>query len=162
IRVHISHIKVSGRLSWGKAADVIALIRRTRKEGIPVTADQYPYHASSTSLAATVIPARFREGSAKDMIKRLDDPEIGPKMTKAIADRLAGDESAKALRVASFAAKKEWQGKDLLAIAELEKKTPLDIVVEITRKGGAAIVNFSMDEAEVRLFMKESYVATAS
>ncbi|MBI3412327.1 MAG: D-aminoacylase [Planctomycetes bacterium] len=162
IRVHISHIKVSGRRSWGKGPDVIALVRRARKEGVPVTADQYPYHASSTSLAATVIPARFREGSAKDMIARLDDAEMGPKMTKAIADRLSSEESAKAIKVASFAAKKEWQGKDLFAIAELEKRTPLDIALEITRKGGAGVVNFSMDEAEVRLFMKEPYVATAS
>ena len=64
MRVHISHIKVSGRRVWGKAPDVIAMIRRARKDGIEVTADQYPYTASSTSLAATVIPAKYREGSA--------------------------------------------------------------------------------------------------
>ena len=84
IRIHISHIKVSGRSAWGKAGDVIALIRRARKDGIDVTADQYPYIASSTSLSATVIPARYREGADKDMIQRLDDAEIGPKMKQEI------------------------------------------------------------------------------
>src|SRR5581483_12101241 len=69
LRVHISHIKVSGLRAWGKAPDVIALIRRARKDGVLVTADQYPYIASSTSLAAMVIPTKYREGSAKDLIK---------------------------------------------------------------------------------------------
>ena len=63
LRVHISHIKVSGRNAWGKAPDVIAMIRRARKDGLEITADQYPYTASSTSLTATVIPAKYREGS---------------------------------------------------------------------------------------------------
>ncbi len=162
LRVHISHIKVSGRRAWGKAGDVIALIRRARKDGVPVTADQYPYHASSTSLTATLIPAKYREGSVKDMIRRLDDADIGPKMIKAIADHLDGREGGKALRIASFPPKKEWQGKNLVAIADKEKKSVLDIALDITRQGGAQIVNFSMNEEEVRLFMKEDYVATAS
>src|SRR5204862_2993437 len=40
--------------------------------------------------------------------------------------------------------------------------SPLEIVLDITRNGGAQIVNFGMDDADVRLFMKEPYVATAS
>ena len=88
IRVHISHIKVSGRTARGRAGDVIAALRRARKDGIDVTADQYPYIASSTSLSATVIPAKYREGSNLDLIKRFDDPEVGPKMKKAIDARL--------------------------------------------------------------------------
>jgi N-acyl-D-amino-acid deacylase len=162
IRVHISHIKVSGRRAWGKAPDVIALIRRARKDGLEVTADQYPYTASSTSLGATVIPAKYREGSAKDMIGRLDDPDLGPKMKKAIADSIENHQGGRSIRIASYAAKRAWQGKDLATIAELEKKSPLDIALEITRNGGAQIVSFSMKDEEMRLFMKEPYVATAS
>jgi N-acyl-D-amino-acid deacylase len=162
IRVHISHIKVSGRRAWGKAPDVIALIRRARKDGLEVTADQYPYTASSTSLSATLIPAKYREGSNKDMLERLDDPELGPKMKKAIGDALESRQGGQSIRIASYSAKTAWQGKDLVAIAEMEKKTPLDIALEITRNGGAQIVNFGMQDEEVRLFMKEPYVATAS
>ncbi|MSQ94528.1 MAG: D-aminoacylase [Gemmataceae bacterium] len=162
LRVHISHIKVSGRTAWGKAPDVIALIRRARQDGIEVTADQYPYIASSTSLSATVIPARFREGTAKDLIQRLDDPEVGPKMKKAIGQRLEEHLGGKTIKIARYAKNASWQGKDLAAIAKMESKTPLDIVLEITRNGGAQIVNFGMNDEEMRLFMKEPYVATAS
>jgi len=162
LRVHISHIKVSGRRAWGKAPEMVALIRRSRSKGVKVTADQYPYIASSTSLAAMVIPAKYREGSAKDLVARLDDPDIGPRMKKAMTDLIDGRQGGKTLRIAGYAPNKAWQGKDLATIADLEKKPILDIVVEIQRKGGASVVSFGMQEEEVRLFMKEDWVATAS
>ncbi|MFO0966642.1 MAG: D-aminoacylase [Gemmataceae bacterium] len=162
IRVHISHIKVSGRLAWGKAPDVIALVRRARKDGLEVTADQYPYPASSTSLAAMVIPAKYREGTNADFFKRLDDPKLGPKMRAAIAATIEGRAGAKTLKIASYAPRRDWQGKDLETIATAEKKDLVDVVLEIQKKGGAGVVSFGMNEEEVRLFMKEPYVATAS
>jgi N-acyl-D-aspartate/D-glutamate deacylase len=162
IRIHISHIKVSGRSVWGKAPDVIGIIRRARKDGIEVTADQYPYSASSTSLAATLIPAKYREGSAKDLIKRLDDKEVGPKMKKAIEQQIKAHVDGKSVKIARYAKNPKWQGKDLFAIAELEDKTVLDIVLDITRNGGAQIVHFGMNDDDVRLFMMEPWVATAS
>jgi len=160
--VHISHIKVTGRRNWGKAPDVIALLRKARSDGIQVTADQYPYIASSTSLAAMVIPAKYREGSNKDLLQRLDDPEIGPKMKKAIEATIDGRAGGKSLKIASYAPRTDWQGKDLDTIATKEKKSLLDIVLEIQRGGGAQVVSFGMREEDVRLFMKEPYVATAS
>jgi N-acyl-D-amino-acid deacylase len=162
IRVHISHIKVSGRNAWGKAPDVIAVLRRARKDGIEVTADQYPYTASSTSLSATLIPAKYREGSAKDLIERFDDAEIGPKLKKAIEQVIKGHLGGKSIKIARYAKNTAWQGKDLATIATMEKKSPLDIVLEIQRNGGAQVVNFGMNEEDIRLFMKETYVATAS
>ncbi len=160
--VHISHMKASGRKAWGKSAEQIALVEQARKAGQVVTADQYPYIASSTSLAATVIPARYREGSRADFQARLQDPELGPKVRKAIESALESRDGSKAVRIASYSAKPAWRGKDLAAIAKLEDKTPLEIVLEIERNGGAGIVNFGMSEEDVRLIMKQPWVATAS
>src|SRR5262249_50357717 len=81
---HVSHLKACSSRAWGKAADAVALIAAARAKGQTVTADQYPYTASSTSLAADVIPAIYREGSAKDFHDRLADPEQGPKVRQAI------------------------------------------------------------------------------
>jgi N-acyl-D-aspartate/D-glutamate deacylase len=160
--VHISHLKASGRRAWGKSAEEIALIEKARKAGQAVTADQYPYTASSTSLSATVIPPRFREGSARDFLARLDDPEQGKLIRRAIEDSLDGREGGKALRIARYSSKPAWQGKDIQAIADAEKKSPVEIAVEIERNGGAQIVNFGMSEEDVRLIMKQPWVATAS
>jgi N-acyl-D-amino-acid deacylase len=160
--VHISHMKASGPKVWGKAGDQIALVEKARKAGQVVTADQYPYVASSTSLAAMVVPAQYREGERKDFLDRLEDPEKGPVIRKAIDEKIDGREGAKRLRVARYASKPDWQGKDIDAIASAEKRTPLDIVLEIERNGGAQMVNFGMSEEDVRLIMKQSFVATAS
>jgi N-acyl-D-amino-acid deacylase len=160
--VHISHIKANGRRMWGKAADAIALIEQARSKGQVVTADQYPYVASSTSLAAMVVPPRFREGSREEYQARLADKEQGELIRSAIEHELAERKNGQSLVVARYARKPAWQGKDLLTIAQSVNKTPLEVVLEIERSGGAQMVSFGMSEEDVRLFMKQPWVATAS
>lgn len=161
-RVHISHIKASGREAWGLSAQAVRLIEAQRREGLLVTADQYPYTASSTSLRATVVPPRYREGTSQDFLKRLDDPQIGPQLRRDIAQLLGGWEGARRLQIAHFAARPQWNGRTIAAIAEAEKREPLDIVLEIERQGGAQVVHFSMNEEDVRVYMQQPWVATAS
>src|SRR5690606_12864748 len=60
--VHVSHFKASGVPAWGSLRAAAALIEQARGEGQTVTADQYPYVASSTSLEAMLIPAGDRSG----------------------------------------------------------------------------------------------------
>jgi len=160
--VHISHIKVSGRSVWGKSGDVLALLMQARKNGIKVTADQYPYIASSTSLTATVVPSRFREGERAELVKRFDDPELGVLLRKAIADSLESMSGGADLRIAYYAPKPRYAGKNIAELAKITGKSPVDIVVEIEKNGGAQIVHFGMSEEDMRLFMKQDFVATAS
>lgn len=160
--VHISHIKCSGRAAWGKSGDAINLIRRARELGLRVTADQYPYIASSTSLAATLIPPIYREGTRKEMLQRLDDPEHGPRMRKAIEASIERHQNGESVRIAHYSKRPEWNGKSLAQIAREQKRPVLDIVLEIERNGGASVVNFGMNEEDVRLYMRQEWVATAS
>src|SRR5437879_2017570 len=51
IPVEIWHLKISGRLNWGRMPAVLARIDSARAAGLDVTADQYPYTAAATSLA---------------------------------------------------------------------------------------------------------------
>ena len=64
--------------------------------------------------------------------------------------------------IARYRPNPKWQGKSLAAIAEAEKKSPADVVIEIEKAGGASVVNFGMSEEDVRLYMKQTWVATAS
>jgi len=161
-RVHISHIKASGKSTWGKSADAVALIETARAKGQLVTADQYPYIASSTSLRATVIPTRFREGTNKEFIARLDDPTTGKQIRDAVAKALDGRDGGKRIQIARYSPNPKWQGKTIDAIANAEKKEAVEVIIEIERNGGAQIVNFGMNEEDVRLYMKRPWVATAS
>src|SRR5207245_11404467 len=117
----------SGRRAWGKAADEIALVEAARRKGQAVTADQYPYTASSTSLRATLVPARFREGTEKEFLARLDDPEQNARLRQAIETNLEGRQGGKSLRIARYTPKPAWQGKDLETIAAQEHKPQVDV-----------------------------------
>jgi N-acyl-D-aspartate/D-glutamate deacylase len=160
--VHISHFKSSGQEAWGLVRRAAENIEKARSEGQVVTADQYPYIASSTSLEATLIPTWARSGGQKELVQRLDDPEQSERIRKAIADSLSKKNDGEAVRIARYAPRQDWVGKSLAAIAQGEGREPLEIALEITRKGGAQIVNFSMSEDDVRHIMRIAWVATAS
>ena len=126
------------------------------------TADQYPYIASSTSLAATLIPTRYRDGTDKEYRERLDDAEKGPQIRKAVESALGGRDRGKNIVIARYRRNTKWQDKSLKEIAGGEKKSPADVVIEIEKAGGASVVNFGMSEEDVKVYMKETWVATAS
>lgn len=162
VPVHISHLKSSGRRQWGGAGAVISRLQQVRSQGQSVTVDQYPYIASSTSLQATVIPSRFREGTQADLVARFKDPKVAVAMQNAIKQRLKESDDGRDIRIARYAPKPRWQGKSLAAIATQERRELLDIIYEIESQGGAQIVHFSMSEEDMRLILKHDFVATAS
>jgi N-acyl-D-aspartate/D-glutamate deacylase len=158
--VHIAHFKVSGPKNWNMAAHAIRLLREARQQGQIVTADQYPYIASSTSLAAMIVPAKYR--SREKLTAALDDPQLGPQVRAAIQQGLDERQGGRSLVIASYAKNRSWQGKDLASLAGLQKQTPLDLVLDIQRNGGASMLHFGMSEETVRLMMQQPFVATAS
>ena len=60
--VLISHHKTSGRANWGRSAQTLELIERSRAAGQKVYLDQYPYTASSTSLSTILPPEALESG----------------------------------------------------------------------------------------------------
>lgn len=157
--VHVSHFKASGRPNWGTLRLAIDVIEKARANGQQVTADQYPYTASSTSLQATLLPAWAREGGARRLRQRLDDPEIAARIRDEVAKKL---KTATRIQIATYAPARHWIGKSIEEIAAAENKELADLVLEIERAGGASIVNFGMNEEDLRLAMPLPWVATAS
>jgi len=162
VPVHVSHLKVKGTPNWGTLRLAIELIKKARNEGQRVTADQYPYIAASTSLAATIFPPWSMSGGVDQLVKRLDEQEVGVKVRAAVGKSLSIKEDGKQIVIAQYSPRPDWVGKHLREIAKSEQKTPLQIAEEIMRNGGAQIVNFAMNEEEVRNAMTNPWVATAS
>lgn len=160
--VHISHFKSTGRDAWGLVRQAAEMIETARRHGQTVTADQYPYIASSTSLDATLLPTWALAGGPDRLRERLDDPDAGPRIRSAVADALERGDGGHRIRLARYARQPEWAGKSLVEIADIQQTTPLEIALEITRNGGAAVVNFGMNEDDVRFVMTLPWVATAS
>jgi predicted amidohydrolase YtcJ len=157
---HISHLKASGRANWGRIAEACARIERARAEGLAVTADQYPYIASSTSLSAMVIPDWAVVSPSFAAVA--DDPEQGPRLRHEIAAALERRDAGAAVRIARLAARPQWVGRNLVQIADTEQLDPVEVVIAIQKLGGAQAIAFGMSEDDVREAMKRPYVATAS
>lgn len=162
VPVHISHFKSSGRDAWGLVREAARMIAQERASGRTVTADQYPYIASSTSLGATLLPSSARAGGNSKLRNRLNDEETAPKLKAIIERALQKREGGHAIQIASYGPQPKWIGMRLSEIAESENRPVADIAVEMLKAGGARIVNFSMNEDDVRHIMAIDWVATAS
>ena len=162
IRVHISHLKASGKPHWGTVGKALDRIAQARSAGQSVTADQYPYIASSTKLAAMVIPDWALQGTTADFVRIAADAKRGRALRQGIQRQLDERDGASSIRIALFRPRPDWAGLDLATIASREGETPLDVVLEIQRKGGAQAISFGMSEDDVREVMTHEFVATAS
>ncbi|HUG18011.1 MAG TPA: D-aminoacylase [Planctomycetaceae bacterium] len=160
--VHVSHFKASGKDAWGLIRQAVDMIDEARKKGQVVTADQYPYIASSTSLEATLIPTWARAGGHDKLMQRINSPDEGTRIREAIERSLELKDEGRRVQFARFEKRPEWVGQNLYEVAQSEGKTPLEIALYVTENRGASIVNFSMDEEDVRYAMQRDWVATAS
>ncbi len=160
--VHISHLKASGKASWGLTKPACERIIEARKGGQAVSADQYPYIASSTSLAAMVVPHWALQGNTEDFARIASDPEQGPRLRREIQADLDARDQGATIRIARYAPKPGRVGRSLVEIARAEGATPLEVVIDIQKNGGAQAISFGMNEDEVRAVMQHDFVATAS
>lgn len=79
IRTEIYHLKINHDRNWNKINTVLAKIDSAQKAGLIITANMYPYAASNTSLTAR-LPTWVQEDGAKEMRKRLRNPELRKKV----------------------------------------------------------------------------------
>lgn len=160
VPVQISHIKALGKPMWGKAQEVCQVVEAAQKRGVIIYADQYPYNASSTSLAAATIPRWVQAG--RKMHERLKDPLLIPGIKKEIAENIERRGGAETLVISSFPKKSEWEGKSLKDISVILKRSVVDTAVEIVLMGSAGVVSFNMVDEDVEYFMKKPWVMTGS
>lgn len=160
--VHISHFKSSGSEHWGMIRQAAAQIEAARAAGKKVTADQYPYTSSSTSLEATLFPTWARAGGSKGLLARFNDSEVAPRIKAALERSLQATHNGEDVVIARFVPKPDWVGKSVRQIAEEEKKSTSDLACEFVKLGEAAVVHACMCEDDVRFAMQLPWVATAS
>src|SRR3989441_2555973 len=92
IPAEISHLKVSGRDSWGQMRRVLARIDSARAAGLDVTADQYPYVRAATALDAS-IPTWAESGGMDSLLARLRDPRTRARLRQEMLRPRGGAES---------------------------------------------------------------------
>jgi len=168
IRAEISHIKLSGRPNWGRAAEILRKIEAARADGLDVTQDQYAYTASSTSLS-TLIPASAREGGLARFRERIADPETKRRIVEQMKAALrARQEPNYAYAViAGYGHDATLNGKNIVEATRLKRNSDslddqIELILEIHANGGASAVFHGMSEEDVRTFMAHPNTMIAS
>ena len=180
IPVHVFHLKVTGQPNFGRMKEVIAIVEAAQKRGLEISADQYPYVASSTSLAQTM-PPWVQEGGHSTMIERLKDRGMRAKIRKEMEDpkpswenRLKAAGTWHNIQIASIAGRagdsrggpspnKGYEGMRVDEAARKAGKDPFDFVFDlIADSGGVSCVYFIIDEADLKLALQQPWVSVGS
>jgi N-acyl-D-amino-acid deacylase len=170
--VHIFHLKVTGAQNFGRMKEVIALVEAAQKRGVEISADQYPYVASSTGLSQTIPPWAHEGGGAK-LAERLKEPATRAKIRREMDDphpnwenRLISAGTWHNVQIASIrsTANKKLEGMRVDDAAKAAGKDPYDFVFDllIAENGSVGCVWFIIDENDLRLAMQQPWVSVGS
>ena len=159
IPVMISHIKALGADVWGQSTQVIALIDDARKAGLNVTASQYPYNASGSSVVASLVP-RWAEADGK-LVQNLSDPALHDRLVQEMTENLVRRGGADSLLMTS-SKDKSILGKTLAQIAKERHESPVDAAIQISANGDSSVASFNMKDADIEAFMRQPWVMTCS
>lgn len=166
----VTHHKVIGKANWGRSAETLKLIDDARGRGVDVTIDQYPYTASSTSIASALLPAWALEGGRQQVVARLKDPAVRARM-KAESAAMIRDERGggdpRNVQLASCAFDASLAGKTLADVTKQRGMEPtIDTAAEATlwivEQGGCQGVFHAMSEADVERIMRHPATMIAS
>ncbi len=158
VRGVVSHMKCLGPDSWGLSKTLVANIDAARARGIEMFADQYPYEASSTSLAAAVMPGESAAGAREAM----EGVESRAQFLAVVKENVRRRGGAASIAIASGRGAPGLAGRNLEEIAKSRNVTPEQAATDIVIAGGASIVSFNMSEADIETIMRQPWTMGSS
>ena len=162
VRGVVTHVKALGPDSWGLGPAIATRIDLARARGVDVLADQYAYAASSTNIAAAVVPRWAQAGGNAEFRKRMADPDTRAKIVGEMRENIRRRGGAASLVIASHGPDRTLEGQSLEQIAEARRKAPELAALEIVEAGGASVVSFNMSEEDIAALMRKSWTMTSS
>jgi N-acyl-D-amino-acid deacylase len=168
IPVHIFHVKIRGEESWDIMPKYLDQIENARKQGLDITANQYPYTAMSKGWN-TFFPLWARAGGPAKFAERLKDEALRAKI-KSDPDFLtwveeSGGWQGTMLATTSRPQLKKYEGMRIAEIAKLRGDAdPADTCLDLMAEDGGHIggVYQNQSEENVRMAMVKPWVAIAS
>jgi N-acyl-D-amino-acid deacylase len=141
--LQISHIKLGTVSVWHKTAEVARMMSEAKSRGVDATADAYPYGAWHTNIEALIPSRKFGDHA----IVRADIESYG---------------GASRLTISRCEKRPDFDGRDMEDIAKTEKISPEELLLRIVEMGGANVIGHSMDQLDVREFLRQPWVMIAS
>lgn len=161
IAANISHIKALGVDVWGESTEVIDRIEEARARGLRITADQYPYSASGSSLNASLLPRWAQAGGQDSLLARMDHPATRDRLVADMRDNMRRRNGPEAMLITG-GSDSNLRGRTLAEVAAERGLDPIEAALEIIRAGGAGIGSFNMNEDDIAAFMAADFVMTGS
>ena len=161
--VHISHLKTAGEQNWHKIDEALAQIKAAFQTGMMITADRYPYIASSTDLD-TMLPKWVYEGGPAEEIARMQSSDTRRRILREL--ELNPPEAWNGIQISSVMHQHNaWmEGLRFSAVAERLGKPPaealLDVLIDEDVRTGA--IFFSMCEENLQRFLQLPYLMIGS
>nr|WP_294811485.1 amidohydrolase family protein [uncultured Sphingomonas sp.] len=155
---HIAHIKALGVDVQGQAPAIIAKVEAARRAGQKVTADQYPWSASGTSLVASLMPLWAQDGGRPALLKRFDDPALAEKLRSGITENLRKRGGADKLLIVEG----KYADRTLADVAKALGQDPVNAAITVIRIDDPGVVSFNQSEADITRFMQQPWVMTSS
>lgn len=163
----IYHLKAAGQDNWPLMTEALAMIEGARAAGSAVTADVYPYTASSTGLSS-IIPDRFHEGGAIALYDRLADSGARAAIAAELRRHKRWGDTNAASDVLILGVREQpnrrYQGMTLAAIAEERGVDPVDAALDLIRDDRSRVTSafFSMSEDNLREQLRRPWVSVCS
>lgn len=159
VRLHLSHLKVTGPAMAGRMGEVIDRLDAFREEGIDVTADVYPYAAGSTA-AVTLFPPDIAAGGPQAVIEALSIPARRRDVAVRAREPWPTGENPllaagpDGVLLADFRHRHNavLEGRPLAEAARIRNADPIDTLMELFEEehGRLTAVVFHTDEAGIR------------
>lgn len=168
VRTNVTHLKAAYVANWGKMAEVVDRINRAREEGLDIAADIYPYVWGAAGLRA-LLPPWAREGGVVEIERRMGDPAIRDSIKRELdvptaewENEYLGAGGAVNFRIVDVQGNENYlryEGMMLDEIAADLGKDPKDGIMDMIQEGGAGFVSLLTDEFDLRLAMRQPWVA---
>lgn len=164
-RVHIAHLKMSYKKHWGTAWKVAEHLEKARGEGVAVTADMYPYRASSSGIT-NILPKWSLDGGIPMAAKRLEEGgEEADKMMAALQEYFQTEEDGEGVFIVStHGSYPPANGKTILDLGREWNLSMPDAARELIlrTRGSASCIFFSMADEDVNYLLARNEIAIGS
>ena len=169
VPVHLSHFKMAGKSTHGKAGRALALIEAARERGVDFTAEQYPYTAGSSMLTA-LLPPWVQSTGVEATREMLADADARERIARDIAEwridgweNVAGKAGWENIQLTNLQSDAfgDVEGWTVAAIAAERGRDPVDVVCDVllAEDMEAATVVHAMVEEDVKTILESERVA---
>ncbi|HVG23226.1 MAG TPA: D-aminoacylase [Thermoanaerobaculia bacterium] len=165
IPVNIWHLKIGGRTLWGRMPQIVEKIQGERAKGLDVSANVYPYAASSTGLS-TLAPDWAMEGGYDDFQQRLKSPDDRARIAEALRAQVER-RGERGIYVTQIYGPKELDKYEKKFIEEIAREmgvSPQEALMTLFAASmpSPRVIYFSISEDDVRTALRQPWISIGS